>query len=200
MIRNIIFDFGAVLVDWNPKYLYAPYFNDEEKLNYFLETVCPYTWNTTVDAGRDTEEAMSERIALYPEWEKEILMYYRNWIGMMGDHIEGMLDIVKALKDKGYRLYGLSNWSKETFPLIVDNYEVFTYLEGYVVSGFEGVKKPSPEIYQILLDRYQIKAEESIFIDDSPANIEAGEAQGIKGILFTDAESLRAQLESSHML
>lgn len=200
MIKNIIFDFGAVLVDWNPRYLYGPYFNDEQKLNFFLETVCPYEWNTTVDAGRSTADAMAERIELYPEWEKEILMYYGSWIQMMGGYIEGMLPIVKELKDKGYKLYGLSNWSKETFPLIIEDYEVFKYLEGYVVSGFEGIKKPSPEIYQILLQRYNLKAEECIFIDDSPANIEAGQAQGISGILFTDAKSLRAQLESSHML
>lgn len=200
MKQNIIFDFGAVLVDWNPRYLYGPYFNDEQKLNYFLETVCPYEWNTTVDAGRSTEEAMDERVALYPEWEKEIHMYYRSWIKMMGDHIEGMLSIVKELKEKGYKLYGLSNWSKETFPLIVDDYEVFSYLEGYVVSGFEGVKKPDPKIYNILMERYHLNPEECLFIDDSPANIDAGRAVGIQGILFTDAQSLRAQLESSHML
>ena len=84
MIRNIIFDFGAVLLDWNPEHLYGPYFKDEARMRHFLTEICPYSWNTTVDAGRSTAEATAERIALHPEWEKEIRMYYGEWTKMMG--------------------------------------------------------------------------------------------------------------------
>ena len=90
MIRNIIFDFGAVLLDWSPEHLYKPYFNDDEKMRHFLTEVCPYSWNATVDAGKSTADATAERVALFPEWEKEIRMYYGQWEKMMNGEIPGM--------------------------------------------------------------------------------------------------------------
>ena len=195
MIRNIIFDFGAVLVDWNPRYLYLPYFGgDEQKTEWFLTEVCPYVWNTTVDAGRDTQDAMQERIALYPEWEKEIRMYYGEWIKMMGGELPGMCDLLKELKAAGYRLYGLTNWSRETFPKIAD-WPVFQQLEGYVVSGAERIKKPDQRLYRILIERFGIDPAESIFIDDSQANLDGGEAVGIRGVLFESPEQIRLKLK-----
>lgn len=197
MIRNIIFDFGGVLVDWSPRHLFDPYFNDKEKTDFFLENVCPYSWNATVDEGKTTAVATAERIALYPEWEKEIKMYYGEWLGMVGGQIEGMQDVVEDLKRRGYHLYGLTNWSAETFSLIRYNLPVFKLLEGIVVSGEEKINKPKPELYQILLSRYDIKPEESIFIDDNPDNVAAGEKLGIKGIVFTSREDLMDKLKAT---
>lgn len=194
MIKNIIFDFGAVLVDWNPLYLYGPYFGSKEETEWFLTEVCPYEWNTTVDAGRDTEDAMQERIALYPDWEKEIRMYYGEWIKMMNGEIPGMYEIVCSLKEKGYGVYGLTNWSRETFPLIRDTYRIFSKLDGFVVSGEEMIKKPDQRLYKILLDRYSLNPEECIFIDDSQANLDGGEAVGIRGVLFKSPEKLKEDL------
>jgi len=196
MIRNIIFDFGAVLVDWNPEHLYAPYFNDPEKMKYFLTTVCPYEWNTTVDGGRSTEDATLERIALYPEWEKEIRMYFGQWIKMVKGEVPTMYELVKELKERDFGVYGLTNWSAETFPLIRDKYPVFSLLEGYVVSGEEHLLKPQKEIYLTLLERYSLKAEECIFTDDNPANTEGAEKVGIKGLVFTSPEKLREDLKA----
>ena len=196
MIRNIIFDFGYVLVDWNPHYLYDPYFNDPEKTEYFLEKVCPYSWNETVDSGRPTADATAERIALFPEWEKEIRMYFGEWIEMMNGQIPGMEEIVRELKVRGYGIYGLTNWSAETFPLIRDSYPVFKLMDGIVVSGEEHMKKPQPEIYRTLLDRYSLKSGECIFIDDNPHNVAGAEAEGIRGLLFTSAEQLRMDLNA----
>ena len=194
MIRNIIFDFGAVLVDWNPHHLFDSYFNDSQKCEYFLDVICPYSWNVTVDAGKEIKTATDERIALYPDWEKEIRMYYGEWIKMMGGEIHGMREIITDLKSKGYGVYGLTNWSRETFPLISDDYPIFKLLDGYVVSGVERTMKPLPEIYNILLERYGLNASECVFIDDNPANIEGGEAVGIKGIIFESPEQLKEEL------
>lgn len=195
MIRNIIFDFGAVLLDWSPEHLYKPYFNDDEKMRHFLTEVCPYSWNATVDAGKSTAEATAERVALFPEWEKEIRMYYGQWEKMMNGEIPGMREVVESLKKKGYGVYGLSNWSAETFvPFVRDKYPVLKLLDGYVVSGFEKVKKPDPRLYRILLDRYGLMADECIFIDDSPDNIAAGEALGIRGIVFSSPVELKERL------
>ena len=195
MIRNVIFDFGGVLVDWNPRYLYDPYFGDPAKTDHFLEQICPYSWNATVDAGKSTAEATAERIALYPEWEKEIRMYYGEWIKMMNGELPGMRELVAELKDKGYGIYGLTNWSAETFPLIRDTYPIFRLMDGIVVSGEEHTMKPRPEIYRILLDRYALNSSESVFIDDNPDNIAAAETFGIKGIVFSSVGDLRTKLE-----
>ena len=195
MIRNIIFDFGAVLLDWSPEHLYKPYFNDDEKMRHFLTEVCPYSWNATVDAGKSTADATAERVALFPEWEKEIRMYYGQWEKMMNGEIPGMREVVESLKKKGYGVYGLSNWSAETFvPFVRDKHPVLKLLDGYVVSGFEKVKKPDPRLYRILLDRYGLKADECFFIHDSPDNIAAGEALGIRGIVFSSPVELKERL------
>ena len=195
MIRNLIFDFGSVLVDWDPHYLYIPYFGDASKAEWFLTEICPYTWNTQADAGRSLQEITDERVALFPQWEKEIRMYYDRWIEMMGGPIPGMEALVREYKARGYRVWGLTNWSNEFFPLGRDRYPVFSVLDGYVVSGVEKVIKPDPRLYRILLDRYGLKAEECVFIDDNPANVAGAEAVGIKGILFKNAEQLRAELD-----
>ncbi len=194
MIRNIIFDFGAVLVDWDPHHLYIPYFGDAQRAEWFLTEICPYSWNTQADAGRTTQEITEERIALFPEWEKEIRMYYGRWIEMMGGQIPGMEALVRDLKERGYGVYGLTNWSRETFPLVRDRYPVFGLLDGYIVSGEERMMKPDPAFYQLLLDRYGLKAEECLFIDDNPRNASGGECLGIRGLVFHDAEQVRAEL------
>ena len=194
MIRNIIFDFGSVLVDWNPERLYGPYFNDDAKMRYFLTEICPHAWNAQADAGRSTAEITEERVAVHPEWEKEIRMYFGQWIKMMGEQIPGMQELVEELKNRGYRLYGLTNWSAETFPLVKDNYPVFRLLDGIVVSGEEKIAKPDPGIFRILLQRYGRKPEECLFIDDNPGNVSTGESLGIRGLIFTSAAALKSRL------
>lgn len=195
MIRHLIYDFGAVLVDWDPRRLYVPYFGDEARADWFLTEVCPYEWNAQVDAGRSPKEVTEERVALFPEWEKEIRLYFDRWIDMMGDGIPGMEALVRDYKARGYGTWGLTNWSWETFPLIRDRYPVFGLLDGFVVSGKEKTVKPGPRIYRILLERYGLRAEECIFIDDNPKNTAGAEAVGIRGLVFQDAAQLRRDLD-----
>lgn len=195
MIRHFIYDFGAVLVDWDPRRLYVPYFGDEARADWFLTEICPYEWNAQVDAGRSPKEVTEERVALFPEWEKEIRLYFDRWIDMMGDGIPGMEALVRDYKARGYGAWGLTNWSWETFPLIRDRYPVFGLLDGFVVSGKEKTVKPGPRIYRILLERYGLRAEECIFIDDNPKNTAGAEAVGIRGLVFQDAAQLRRDLD-----
>lgn len=195
MIRHLIYDFGAVLVDWDPRRLYVPYFGDEARADWFLTEICPYEWNAQVDAGRSPKEVTEERVALFPEWEKEIRLYFDRWIDMMGDGIPGMEALVRDYKARGYGAWGLTNWSWETFPLIRDRYPVFGLLDGFVVSGKEKTIKPGPRIYRILLERYGLRAEECIFIDDNPKNTAGAEAVGIRGLVFQDAAQLRRDLD-----
>ena len=191
---NLIFDFGGVLIDWNPHYLYDSYFGDRAKTDWFLANICTMKWNGQVDAGKPMAEATAELVAKFPEWKKEIEMYFGRWIEMIGEAIPGMYELLLELKARGHRLFGLSNWSAETFVQIKEDFPALKLLEGMVVSGYVKCLKPSPEIYQLLLDRYSLKASDCVFIDDNAANVTGAEAVGIHGILFTGASDLRRLL------
>lgn len=194
MIKNIIFDYGAVLLDWNPHYLYDPYFGSAEKAEWFLQNVATYKWNVQHDAGRPLAQGTAELVALFPEWEKEIRMYYGEFPKMMGGQIPGMQELVQELKSKSYHIYGLTNWSAETFAMVRNDYPVLKLMEGMVVSGEEGVVKPDARIYNILLERYGLEASECLFIDDNMANVEGARAVGINAIQFRGVDALRQEL------
>ena len=198
MIRNIIFDFGAVLVDWNPHYVYDPYFGDPEKATWFIENICTAAWNKELDGGKPFSQGVAELTAQYPEWATEIALYQRDWKKMMGGAIPGMYDLVADLKQAGYGIYGLTNWASETFYTIVDDYPVFSLLDGMVVSGDVRLLKPDAAIFNCLLDKYGLKAEESVFIDDNAENVAGATAAGLSAIRFTGAAALREEL--AHLL
>lgn len=198
MIRNIIFDFGAVLVDWNPHYVYDPYFGDPEKATWFIENICTAAWNKELDGGKPFSQGVAELSAQYPEWAPEIELYHRNWKKMMGGAIPGMYDLVADLKQAGYGIYGLTNWASETFYTIVNDYPVFSLLDGMVVSGDVRLLKPDAAIFNCLLNKYGLKAEESVFIDDNAENVDGAIAAGLSAIRFTGAAALREEL--AHLL
>ena len=200
MIKNIIFDFGAVLVDWNPRYVFDPWFKeDKDRENFFLTNVCNSEWNAQMDAGKPFQTAVEERIGMFPEWETEIRMYKEKWMGMMGDAIPGMYELVKKYKEKGYGIYGLTNWSSETFYRVEPLYPVFGLLDGKIVSGDVKALKPDARIFKMLTDKYNLKPEECVFIDDNPANTAGADAAGIRGILFTGASALENELKSLNL-
>lgn len=192
-IDTIIFDFGGVLVDWNPHYLYDSYFGDTKKTDYFLTNICTPEWNAQMDGGKPFADGIAEKIAEHPEYEKEIRMYWTDWKQMMGNQIDGMQELLQDLKTAGYHIYGLSNWSAETFYQIRSKYPVFDLLEGFVLSGDEKCLKPEPQIYTILLNRYHINPNTAVFFDDNLDNVEGAKAVGIHGIQFVSAEQIRKE-------
>lgn len=194
MIRNIIFDFGGVLVDWNPHYLFDGYFGDADQATWFLDHICTNEWNRQFDGGKPFAEGIAELKELFPEWTREIGVYWTEWERMMGEAIPGMYEVVADLKAAGYGVYGLTNWSAETFYRIEKNYPVFALLDGKIVSGDVKLLKPDAAIFQCLLDRYGLKAEESVFIDDTPSNVEGARKAGLSALPFTGAAQLRDDL------
>lgn len=192
MIKNIVFDFGAVLLDWNPHYVFDPYFGgDREKSDWFLSNICDMKWNSTMDAGKPYDEAVAERVAKYPEWEEAICLYRDRWIGMMGGQIEGMYELLESLKAAGYGIYGLSNWALETFNQVRNVYPILKLLDGMVISGEEHVIKPDPKIYRILLGRYSLNPAECLFVDDVQANVDGAVGVGMNAVRFTGCRDLR---------
>jgi len=191
---NLIFDFGKVLIDWDPHYLYDPYFGDRSRTDWFLENICTMEWNTQMDGGKPFAVGVAELSERFPEWAREIEMFHSRWTEMVGGAVPGMYELLKGLKAAGHHLYGLSNWSTETFPLVRDRFPSLRLLEGMVVSGYEGIVKPDPAIYELLLRRYGLDARGCIFIDDNQANVAGAAAVGIRGIRFTSLSDLRAAL------
>lgn len=197
MIKNIVFDFGGVFVDWNPHYLYDAYFGDVEKVNWFLANICTMEWNGELDEDKSFEQGVEELSAKYPEWAKEIAMYNEGWYQMVSQEpIPGMYEYAKELKERGYKIYGLSNWNADKFKLVRHVFPVFDLLDAMVISGEEKVIKPKPGIYNILLNRYNLVPSESVFIDDNLNNIKGAQAVGMHGIQFTNKEALVGPLEA----
>ena len=195
-IKNIIFDFGGVVMDWDPRYFFRDYFNDDEKMEYFLGNIATNEWNAEQDRGRSVAEANALLIAKHPEWEKEILAYYENWHIMLRSDIPENVSVLQRLKGK-YELFGLTNWSAEFFPYALANYEFFNVFEGkIVVSGEEKLIKPNPKIWEVLLDRYQIKAEESVFIDDNFHNIETAKSLDFITVHVNENMNLETELKN----
>ncbi len=200
-IETVIWDLGNVLIKWDPKNLYRKIFDDEEKMDWFLSEVCTMDWNEAQDGGRTWKEGIQLLVAAYPDYTKEINAYWDRWEEMLGGAIEGSAHILRSLKEKdSHRLYALTNWSAETFPIALETFDFLQLFEGILVSGAENLKKPDPKIYQLLLDRYQINPETAVFIDDSLRNIKAARAMGINAIHFESAEQLSTQLQAYGVL
>lgn len=196
MIKNVILDFGCVLVYWDQHNLFDAYFGSREKTDWFIQNICTVPWNNQTDLGIPIAQVVEEKIAEHPEWEKEIRMYWDEWDKMLGGPVEGMEQWVCELKTAGYGVYGLTNWSAETFPIAKERYRVFGLMDGIVMSGEERIAKPDLRIYQLLLDRYGLKAEECVFIDDRKENVVAAHQLGIHGIVFESRDQVQKAFEN----
>ena len=196
-INTIIFDLGGVLIDWNPLYVFNDLIPDEQRRQEFFDTVCPSHWNEQQDAGTPIEVATNERIAMFPDWENEIRAYYGRWVEMLGDANHGTVETLKNLIDSpDYRVYALTNWSAETFPIAksIERFQFLHWFEGILVSGEENLLKPQPEIYEAILLRYDIDRTKAVFIDDNYKNVLGSEAVGLKAIHFTTPQLLTEEL------
>lgn len=195
-INTIIFDLGGVLIDWNPRYVYRSIFKTEEEIDWFFENICTNDWNEEQDGGKLLNQATEELVARHPDWENQIRAYYGRWEEMLGGVIQETVDILEKLKqNKNLKIYALTNWSAETFPVALERFEFLQWFDGIVVSGVEKTRKPFPEFYRRLIDRYGINPSESVFIDDNLRNVEGAETLGVKGIHFKNPEQLKHSLE-----
>jgi 2-haloacid dehalogenase len=194
VIRNIVFDFGGVLVDWNPEYLFKGVFRDRAELEHFLENICTPDWNEKQDAGRPLSEAISTLQKRHPQYHNEIRLYYDEWTTMLGGPIKQNVALLKPLK-ASYRLFGLTNWSAETFPIAYDLYPFFGDFEGTVISGMERLAKPDERIYLLLLERYGLAATECLFIDDNERNTRAATALGFQTLHLKNDVCLKEELK-----
>jgi 2-haloacid dehalogenase len=185
-------------VDWNPDYVFLDEFGgDRKKMQRFYDEVCTFDWNENQDAGFPLAQATEDRVALFPDQEARIRMYYGRWEEMLGGPIAGTVALLKKLVDHpDYRVVALTNWSAETFPIALARFDFLHWFEGIVVSGTEQTRKPFPEIYQTTLQRFSLEAPASLFIDDNARNIAAAAALGIQTIQFKNPDQLKTDLRT----
>ena len=192
--RAVVFDLGGVLLDWDPRHLYRKLFADEASMESFLANICTPAWNERQDGGRPFDEAVAELAPKHPDKLHLIHAWRERFSEMIPGALDGTVDVLRELKSRGVPVYALSNWSAETFPSQRPRFPFLAWFDGIVLSGAEGCMKPDERIFRILLDRYELAVDETVFIDDNPKNARAASALGMHGIHFRSAEQLRAEL------
>jgi 2-haloacid dehalogenase len=192
-IKNIVFDIGGVLVDSNPRYLFKDYFKDNSEMEYFLTNICSPEWNLVQDKGRSLAEGTRILQNKFPEFHSLIQVFYDKYEKMLKSDIPETVSILYKLKAK-YKIYGLTNWSAETFKIACAKFPFFKEFDGIVVSGQEKILKPDKRIYYRLLDRYNLKVENTVYIDDNIDNIRTAEEIGMRSIHFENAGKLENEL------
>ena len=200
MANIVVFDLGNVLIHWDREFLYRKLIFDEAELRRFLDTVLTLEENAALDRGESLASLTARLTERHPA-DAELLAAFRDrWIETVGGLVEGSVELLEALRDRGVPLYALSNWGAETFAAVRDRYEWFEHFEGMVISSAEGMVKPEPEIFELMCARHGFAPADALFIDDSAANIDAAAALGFDTVLFTDADALRSELEARALL
>lgn len=193
MTKNLIFDYGRVLVGFDPYKLYSRFFGDTVEASWFVWNVISEGWIRKLDIGQPFDECIRELQSLYPEYKDAIALYDTCYQEMVTGEIPGMYDLISNYKVNGMKIYGLTNWSYKVHE-VIKRYPIFSLIDGMVISSEVHLLKPDAAIYQCLLDKYTLNAEECVFVDDRQENVETACQMGMKGVFFKDSEQLRIQL------
>jgi len=201
MNRVAIFDLGGVVVDWNPRYLYRKLFNgNETAMEDFLATVCTPSWNEQQDAGRSFADGCDSLRRLHPDKAELIDAWFQRYEEMLGGEIPGTVEVLRELRSRNVPIYALSNWSAETFPIAVNRFECLRWFHGVLLSGEAKVLKPDRRIFEIFLHTFRIEPSRAVYIDDRRENVEAAMGLGMRGIVFRDSRTLRAELTEAELI
>ena len=200
MHKAVVFDVGRVLFQWQLGALFAKMIDDREELGWFLANVVTEEWHFEHDRGRSLADMVPERIALFPQYEAHIRAYATRFNETVPGPVEGSHALVERLAARGVPLFCLTNFGDEFWQAFRPAQPIFDLFEDIVVSGVEKVAKPQARIYAIVEERSGRSGAELFFTDDNPANIAAAKARGWDAHLFTDAQSLEAQLVEAGLL
>ncbi|WP_085908529.1 HAD family hydrolase [Kiloniella majae] len=200
MIKNVVFDFGGVLIDWNLRYLYQSEFSKTEEMERFLRDVFTFDANHRLDAGESFSSVIGELQEKFPEYKEVLALLLTRWPDTLGDEITGTVETLEKLHAQQTPLYGLTNWSEETFPHAEARFPFLQYFKGITVSGTVKLAKPDPKIYHRLLSDFSLEAQECVFIDDREDNIMVAKDLGFKVIHFTDPVLMNKALLEFGML
>lgn len=200
-IKALIFDFGGVVINWDPRRVFRKFFpQDEQAMEDFMVEIGFAEWNLRQDEGYPFPQAVRDLSAQFPQYAHIIRAYDVDWETSITGIIPETVKLLRQLKKAGYRLCGLTNWNLDKFTLVRRKYEFFSLFEEIVVSGEVKLIKPDPAIYRLLLDRIQLEPQECLVVDDSAGNVEASRKMGFAAIHFTSAEALEKELKRLEVL
>jgi 2-haloacid dehalogenase len=191
---TVVFDVGNVLLRWDPRFLYRRIFDDEERMEWFLANVCTGAWNIEQDRGRDWDEAVGLLLERHPEHEMPIRAFHERWHETVSGTIEENVAVLERLREAGVPTYCITNFSGPKFREAQQRYPFLARFDGAIVSGDEGLLKPDPAIYRLLLTRYGLEAQECLFIDDSAANVEGARSVGMQALHYVEPMDLASEL------
>ncbi len=197
----VVFDFGGVLVDWQPQNFFLPFLdNDPQKLTLFFKEIDYFNKNDEMDRGLKLADACQSWAETHPHYQHIFEAYRDRWIDTLAGPIAGSVEILKNLDRQSVPLYAITNYNSENLAKTRETYDFFDVFKGIVVSDDERVLKPDPAIYKILLQRYSLTPERLLFIDDRQENVEAAVALGFHGHHFKTPELLLRDLERYKVL
>jgi 2-haloacid dehalogenase len=200
-ISAVVFDIGGVLLDWDPRYLYRRLFGaDEAAMERFLAQVCTPQWHAAQDLGYPVGQACRELAARHPGQADLILAWAEGTEEMIAGPIEGTVELLGELQRRGVPCYALSNMEAQTFPVRLARFAFLRALDGHVISGLEGLAKPDPRIFELLLSRFGLDPARTLFTDDNEANVVAARAAGLQAVRFTSPGQLRAELAARDLV
>lgn len=185
-VKKFLFDLGNVFFDWNPERILKPIFNDDERMNFFINNISFPLLDTRCDAGITIEVAVNDAIKKFPEFEKEIKLYYPNHGNMVGGFFQKTVDVFYKIKELNYPCFVLSNWSAETYEGMEETYPFLKDFDGKIISGRDFLIKPDPAIYELAISRFDLIPQETLFIDDRLDNIEAAQNLNFQTIHLTN--------------
>ena len=195
IVKKFLFDLGNVFFDWNPERILKPIFNDDERMNFFINNISFPLLDTRCDAGITIEVAVNDAIKKFPEFEKEIKFYYPNHGNMVGGFFQKTVDVFYKIKELNYPCFVLSNWSAETFEGIPIDYPFMQLFDGLLISGEDKLIKPDQAIYELAKKRFNLDPEETVFIDDKLENIEAAQKMNFKTIHLTNPKNIEMEIK-----
>ena len=196
-----VFDFGGVLFDWNPRYLFRQFFDgDGEGMERFLAEIDFEGWNAVLDRGQPFVEAVRERCARFPQYAEQIRAFDTRWEETVRGPITGMTDLLSRLRQAAIPQYGLSNTSAEKYRVLRNTYPFLRGFTRVLISGEAGICKPDPRIFELFVEQTGLRREALLFIDDSPANIAAARTLGWSAVRFTSAQELEQEFISRNLL
>lgn len=198
-VRAVLFDIGGVLLDWDPRHLYRQLIDDPDEMERFLAEVCTAAWNATLDAGRSFDEACAELAAEHPE-RADLINAWKRQADMIAGEVPGTTAIVDRLADRGVPRYLLTNMPAAVFDERQATYRVLQRFDGAVVSGRDGVMKPTQEAFAFVAGRFALDPATTLFIDDSAGNVDGARAAGYVAHHFTGAAALESELRSLGLL
>lgn len=194
MIRNLIFDFGGVLIGYDYQSLVKTLFDDEAERRAFQELVCSEEFMTRCDLGEESfAEIIRKQQELYPRWKRQLQEFHDRNVDAMTGEMPGMRELLIRFKAEGYHLYGLTNWSEAVYR-VIEKFDILQMMEGTLISSEEKMLKPDAAIYRRLCEKFGLRPEECLFTDDKQVNVDGALAVGMQAVLFTNAGELAKQI------